>query len=100
MKTAKELYDAGGEADECPLYMVIYETVRNICKEQRSIVDNGVDLSVLSSALRALPRLTEVGLSFYEGIEGEDGLLPSLALSMTTVEESYEYHVRIVSNVI
>jgi hypothetical protein len=62
VETAKELYDAGGEADECPPYMVIYETVHSICKEQRNIVDSGADLSVLSSTLGALPRLTEVGL--------------------------------------
>lgn len=97
METAKELYDAGGEADECPTYMVIYETLHNICKEQRSIVDNGVDLRVLSSAFGALPRLTEVCLSFCEAIQG-DGLLSILTSDMTVAEDSYEYHVRVISD--
>jgi hypothetical protein len=100
VESAKELYDAAGEADGCPPYMIIYEAVHNICKEQRSIVDNGVDLSVLSSTLGALPRLTDVDLSFCEAIEGEDWLLSSLASNMIVAKESYEYHVRVVSNAI
>ena len=52
--------DAGGEADEYPSYMVIYEALHDICKEQRSIIDKGVDLAVLCSTFGALPRLTEV----------------------------------------
>lgn len=58
MDTAKKLYDAGDGADESPAYMVIYDTLRDICEMQRSIVDNGVDLSVLSSTLGALLRST------------------------------------------
>jgi hypothetical protein len=101
VETAKELYDAGGEADECPPYMVIYETVHSICKEQRNIVDSGTDLSVLSSTFGALPRLTEVGLSFYEAIESDDALSWSFASDMIVAEEeSYEYHIRAVSDAI
>jgi hypothetical protein len=55
VEIAKEFYDAGGKADECPLYIVIYETVHSIFKEQRNIMDKGVDLSTLSSTLGALP---------------------------------------------
>jgi hypothetical protein len=97
VETAKDLYYAGGEADECPLYMVIYETIHSACEEQRSIVDNGLDLSVLSSTFRALPRLTDVGLAFCGAIEGEDWLLSSFASDMVVAEESYEYHVRVTS---
>jgi hypothetical protein len=100
VEIAKELYDAGGEADECPPYMVIYETVRSICKEQRNIVDSGADLSVLSSTLGALPCLTEVGLSFCEAIESDNALLLSFASDMIVAEESYEYHIRVVSDAI
>lgn len=35
VETAKDLYNARGEADECPSYMVIYETIHSACKEQR-----------------------------------------------------------------
>ena len=99
METTKEIYDAGGEADEYPSYMVIYETLHDVCKEQRSIVDNGVDLSVLSSTFGALPRLTEIGLSFCEAIEDDSSLSP-FTPGMTTAEDSYEYHLRVVSDAI
>lgn len=98
METAKELYNAGGEADECPPYMVIYEIVHSICKEQRNIVDSGTDLSVLSSTLGALPCLTEVALSFCEAIESHNAMLLSFASDIILVEESYEYHMRVVSD--
>ncbi|KAH8799386.1 hypothetical protein F5884DRAFT_811731 [Xylogone sp. PMI_703] len=99
VETAKELYDAGDEADESPSYMIIYEALHDICKEQRSIVDNGVDLSVLSSTFGALPRLSDVGLSFCETTH-EDSQLSPFTYNMTTAEESYEYHVRVVSDAI
>ncbi|KAL3418453.1 hypothetical protein PVAG01_10169 [Phlyctema vagabunda] len=100
VETAKDLYDTGGEADKCPSYMVIYDILRRICKEQRSIIDNSVDRSVLSSAFGALPRLTDVGLSFCDAIEEDDWLLSSFASDMVVAEESYEYHVRVVSDAI
>ncbi len=75
MEIAKELYDGGDDADESPSYMVIYETLHDICEMQRNIVDNGDDLSVLSSTLGALPRLTEVGLCFNKPLKVEDPLL-------------------------
>ena len=56
MEITKEMCDAGGEADEYPSYMVIYEALHDICKEQRSIIDKGVDLAVLCSTFGALPR--------------------------------------------
>ncbi|KAG4427933.1 hypothetical protein IFR05_016583 [Cadophora sp. M221] len=98
VEIAKEIYDGGGGADEYPSYMVIYETLHDMCEEQRSIVDNGVDLSVLSSTFEALPRLTEVGLLFCEAIEDDSSLSPFTA-GMTT-ENSYEYHLRVVSDAI
>lgn len=99
METTKDFYDANGEADEYPSYMVIYRTLHDICKKQRSIVDNAVDLSVLSSTFGALPRLTDVGLSFCEAIEDDSSLSPFTS-GMTTAEDSYEYHVRVVSDAI
>ncbi|KFY03100.1 hypothetical protein O988_01696 [Pseudogymnoascus sp. VKM F-3808] len=55
---AKDMYDAGFEADEFHSYMAIYETVYGICREQRSIVDDGADM-ILSSVSCALPLLQE-----------------------------------------
>ena len=70
MEETKDLYDARYGAHECPPYMVVYDTVHNMCKEQHNIVDEDVDLMVLSSVLGALPRLTKVTLSFCEAVEG------------------------------
>lgn len=84
------MYDAGYEADEYPQYMVIYDTVRSMCEEQRNIINEGVDLTVLSSVLGALPHLTEVRL-----LE-EDWHVSA----MTMAEKSYEHHVRVVSHAI
>ncbi|KAK0103728.1 hypothetical protein ONS95_005734 [Cadophora gregata] len=92
-------YDGGGEPDEDPSYMVIYETLHDICEEQRSIMDNGVDLSVLSSTFGALARVKKLGLKFCEVIDDDSSLSPFTAC-MTTVEDSYEYHPLIVSDAI
>jgi hypothetical protein len=48
--------------------MVIYDTVLRICQKQRGIVDESVDLTVLSSTFEALPQLEVVGLSFCDTI--------------------------------
>ena len=90
-------YDGGGEADEDSFYMAIYETLHDICEEQRSILDNGVDLSVLSSNFGALPRLTKLRLIFCEVIEDDSSLS---TFTITTAEDSHEYHLRVVSDAI
>jgi hypothetical protein len=90
-----------GYPDECPAYMAIYDTLYTICKGQRDIVDNGIDLIVLSSALTALPRLLEVGLCFYKMAKGEDWLFPYLlAWDLTLLEKSHQHHIQVVSNAI
>lgn len=64
MEEVKDWYDAGHAAEDYHPYMYVYETVYCICQKQRNIVDKGTDLLVLSPIFGALPRLTEVGLSF------------------------------------
>jgi hypothetical protein len=100
VETAKELYGAGDKAGKYPLYIVIYETVHSICNKQRNIIDSGTNLSVLLSTLGALPRLTEVGLSFCEAIESDNALLLFFGSDMIMAEESYEYHIRVISDAI
>jgi hypothetical protein len=101
VEEAKDLYDAGYPANECPSYMVIYDALRSVCEEQRSIVDCDVDLTMLSSALAALPQLTELSLCFYETIGRKQEWLKSyLALDMTMAEKSYEHHIRTVTNAV
>ncbi|KFY98160.1 hypothetical protein V498_01626 [Pseudogymnoascus sp. VKM F-4517 (FW-2822)] len=93
---AKDLYDAGYEADEFHSYMAIYKTVHGICREQRSIVDEGADL-ILSSVFCALPLLQEVRLSFSEVLE-DDGwlLIPDMVINY----EFYKHHLQVVSSAI
>lgn len=73
VEEAKDLLDARYPADECPPYMVIYDTLHSVCEEQRNIVDGRVDLMVLSSAIGAPPRLTELSLCFCELWKSETG---------------------------
>ncbi|KFZ19232.1 hypothetical protein V501_00758 [Pseudogymnoascus sp. VKM F-4519 (FW-2642)] len=93
---AKDMYDAGYEADEFHSYMAMYKTVHSICREQRSIVDEGADL-MLSSVFCALPLLQEVRLSFYEVLEDDGWLLTS---DMVIKEELYKHHLQVVSSAI
>ena len=93
VEEAKDLYDAGYPADECPPYMVIYEILHNVYEEQHNIVDKGIDLRMLSSAFTALFQLTELSLSFCQTVEEEGWLESYLALDMTMTEKSYEHHV-------
>ena len=95
MEKAKELYNFGFPADECPPYMVIYDTLRRICEEQRDIVDNQVDVTVLSATLRELPNLSEITLTFCQTVEEDDWLESYLPLGMTMIEKSYEHHLRV-----
>jgi hypothetical protein len=57
--------------------------------------------TVLSSALRALPKLTDISLSFHKMIT-EKGWLYSyfLGWDLTMVEKSYKHHIRVVSKAI
>ena len=58
--------------------MAIYDSLRDVCQEQHNIMDNEVDLMVLSSALEALSRLAELNLYFDKTVE--EWLEPYLAL--------------------
>jgi hypothetical protein len=96
------MYDEEYPEGRCPPYMTIYHAGHSICKEQCEIVGNGVDLTVLSSALKALPRLREVAVHFQLTPDEHYSLeLYSYFLGlMSTSEKSYEHHFRVVSNAI
>ena len=96
MEQSKDLYDAGYEEDEFHLYMAIYETVHSICREQRSIVNEGADL-ILSSVFCALPLLQEVRLSFCKVLDDNGWLLtPDVVIK----NEFYKHHLQVVSSAI
>ena len=86
----------GYEEHEFHSYMAIYKTFYSICREQRSIVDEGADL-ILSSVFYALPLLQEVRLSLYEVLEVDDWLLTA---DIIIKEEFYKHHLQVVSSAI
>lgn len=100
VEEAKELYDLKYHDGECPPYMVIYDRLRKICEEQRSIVDSDFDLTALSSALQNLPKIKELKLEFCQPVEKNDWLAPYLDLDMTMPERSYGHHLQVISNAV
>ena len=79
----------------------MYDILHSMCEEQRVIIDGGINLKALSSAFRALPKLTDVNLSFRKMITEEDWLYSYfLGWDLTMVEKSYEHHIRVVSKAI
>ncbi len=52
--------------------MTIYHAGHSICEEQCDIVGKDIDLIVLSSALRALPRLREIAVHFQVTLDEHD----------------------------
>ncbi len=97
VEEAKELYDCGYPADECPPYMVIYETLRTICENQQEILENHKNIDVLSSVLAALPRLRELELDFCPSIDEPQWVDSYLSLGMTAKEVSNTYHIQAVT---
>ena len=94
VEEAKDLYDCSYPADECPPYMVIYETLRTICENQQGIIEEHRDINVLSSVLAALPRLTEIELNFCQSIDEPQWVDSYLSLGMTAKEMSNTHHLQ------
>lgn len=69
VEDAKEMYDADYDPEEYPSYMAICEVGLDMCDEQREIVDNSMDLAVLSSTLRSLPKIAELNVVFFDPTE-------------------------------
>ncbi len=92
---AKAMYDNDEDSDNFPSYMSIYKTVCDVCREQCSTIDEGVDL-LLSSVFCALPLLKEVRLSFCEALRDDQCLLERGIIS----EEPYQYHLEAVTSAI
>lgn len=96
---ARCMYASGIGADEIDHYMAIYDTIATTCDEQCSIIDQGVDYTILSSALGALPRLRELSLHFNLLPEGQQWLTTYFQYPQITMHErSCRHHIRIVSN--
>ncbi|KAL2859886.1 uncharacterized protein BJX67DRAFT_368548 [Aspergillus lucknowensis] len=94
VEEAKELYGCGYPADECPPYMVIYETLRTICENQQGIMEEHRDIDILSSVLAALPRLIEMELNFCQSIDEPQWVDSYLSRGMTAKEISNIHHLQ------
>ena len=77
-----------------------YNILHTVCEEQHNIMNNSIDLMMLSSALEALFWLTELSLCFCETVKKKDWLESYLVLNMIMTEKSYKHHVQVISNVI
>lgn len=66
--------------------------MREICVEQRQIIQIGRDIALLSLSFEHLPRLAEFSLKFCETLETEDWI-ESVVWRMTMKERPYEHHI-------
>jgi hypothetical protein len=82
-----------------PPYMKIYHDARSVCEEQHNIVEEGLDLTLLSSVFGALPQLKGVGLHF-RATTRQEKLLDLYMGEMSIAEKSYEHHIRVILNAI
>ncbi|KAF7594881.1 hypothetical protein BBP40_007915 [Aspergillus hancockii] len=81
----------------CPPYIVIYETLRHICKKQRYIIENGLDLQVLLSILGKASKLAQLHVHFSDAVEqkclewglGDSGILRR--------EMAFQQHLSVIS---
>ncbi|KIM94049.1 hypothetical protein OIDMADRAFT_60888 [Oidiodendron maius Zn] len=83
-------------SDDCPPYMVTYDTVCRTCEEQRKIIEEATDRTVSSFALKGLPRLIEAGIHFRMTVKGQKWLeLYPCFSQMTMRTKSLEHHIRV-----
>jgi hypothetical protein len=68
--------------------MVIYDTVRRTCEEQRKIVDEVMDRTVLSSVVKGLPRWAEVEMHFRMTVKGQKSLARVVLLLLPNDHEN------------
>jgi hypothetical protein len=80
-----------------PPYQVMFEELARICREQREILDQSLDLESMIAILDRLPRLKAVDMTFKSA--APQWLRPLLYRGMTADDEgSYQHHVRVVLN--
>jgi hypothetical protein len=78
-----------------PPYQAMYEELARICREQREILDQSLDLEFMVAMLDRLPRLKAVDMTFKSA--ASQWLRPLLYRGMTADDEgSYQHHLGIV----
>lgn len=93
-----EMYERGYPAEICPPYFLVYNTFRRICKEQRGIVENREDTTMLSAAFSQLPKLTELCLCFCQTVAEEVWVGLHMDTTMTAKEKTLEHHFQVILN--
>lgn len=79
--------------------MLLYDILRDICEEQREILENNFHGTVLPSVFARLPRLETVNITFCRTIEEEDWIGSVLAQGLT-IGESHEFHTDAIRNAV
>lgn len=85
------VFDQDTLPHEYPSYMLAYDILRDICEEQRNIVESDLDRPALASIFTRFPRLESLNVWFCRTIEEEEWIGSVLSKGLTT-EESREYH--------
>jgi hypothetical protein len=85
--------------DDCPSYMLVHDVLRDICEEQKDIINDDLDRTALFSVFTRLPKLKTMALCFCPTIEEEEWVGSVLARGLT-MEESCEYHSKVIRNAI
>jgi hypothetical protein len=75
-------------------YMLVYNTFRGICKEQREIVDRHEDLIALSAVFSRLPKLTKLGLCFCQTLSKENWV--PFFMDRTVGRNTYRHHFHVI----
>jgi hypothetical protein len=82
-----------------PSYMLVHDVLRDICEEQQDIMNVGLDETALFTVFTRLPKLETMALWFCPTVEEEEWVGSVLARGLT-MEESCEYHSRVIRNAI
>lgn len=84
---------------EFPSYMLACDILRDICEEQRNVLESHLDRIALYSILARLPRLESLNVWYCRTIEEEEWIGSVLSRGFT-IEGSREYHADVIENAI
>lgn len=77
-----------------PPFMVLFDSLQRICREQESIIQRGVDRDALRTGLQSFSHLREFKVHFCLTLEREDCFEYFIGMDMTMVSKSYIHHFR------
>jgi hypothetical protein len=80
-----------------PPFMVLFDNLRRICREQHSIIQRGMDQATLVRGVQSFSHLREFKVHFCSALEREDCFEYFIGMDMTMVSRSYIHHFRTIS---